>query len=386
MNIYLDNAATSFPKPTIVSESMFDIINSLASNPGRGAYSSALDGTRSVYECRDSISNFFGFHKAENVVFTPNITYALNILIHSIVKPGWHVITSEMDHNSVLRPLNTLKSKGIIELDILKCDSSGKIILQDFIDKINNNTKLVVLSHASNVFGTIQPLEIIGKICLEKGIYFIIDSAQSAGHIPVKFQNLNADAIAFTGHKSLLGPQGIGGFIINDKLNEIASPIFSGGTGSNSSDLLQPNFLPDKFEIGTLNTPGIVGLNSALNYLKSDHYNERLIKEKDLFKYFLSELNNIKNLTIYGTKNSLESTPTVSINMKFKDTSELSYILDKNFGIMTRTGLHCAPLAHKSMGTFPSGTVRFSLGIFNNIKEIDYVIESLNSITKEVIL
>ncbi|MBL4930500.1 aminotransferase class V-fold PLP-dependent enzyme [Clostridium paridis] len=386
MNIYLDNAATSFPKPSIVSESMFNIINSLASNPGRGAYNSALTGTRSVYECRDSIANFFGFDKAENVVFTPNITYALNTLIHSIVKPGWHVITSEMDHNSVLRPLNTLKAKGVIELDIAKCDSSGKIILQDFIDKINNNTKLVVLSHASNVFGTIQPLDIIGKICLEKGIYFIVDSAQSAGHIPVNFNDLNSDAIAFTGHKSLLGPQGIGGFIINDKLNEIASPIFSGGTGSNSSDLLQPSFLPDKFEIGTLNTPGIVGLNSALNYLKTEEYNNLLVKEKNLFKYFLSELDKISNLIIYGTKNSLSSTPTVSINMKSKDTSELSYILDKNYGIMTRTGLHCAPLAHKSMGTFPSGTVRFSLGIFNNVNEINYVLESLDSIAKEVIL
>ncbi|MEQ8154858.1 MAG: aminotransferase class V-fold PLP-dependent enzyme [Clostridiaceae bacterium] len=382
MNVYLDNAATSYPKPKAVSESMYNLINSLASNPGRGAYDSALEGSRIVYECRESISEIFCFNKAENVIFTPNISYSLNILINSVVKSGWHVITSEIDHNSTLRPLHLLSTKGIIDLDIVKCDSSGTIIIEDFLNKIRKNTKLVVLSHASNVFGTIQPLDTIGKICSDNNIYFIIDSAQTAGYIPVSFTDLHADAIAFTGHKSLLGPQGIGGFVINDELNELAEPVFSGGTGSSSSDLFQPSFLPDKFEVGTLNTPGIAGLKSAVDFINSPVYKDHLSNEKDLFRYFLKELQYLKDIIVYGTLDAYKSTPTVSINMKTKEASELSFILDKNFGIMSRTGLHCAPLAHKSIGTFPSGTVRFSLGIFNTKDEIDYVLESLDLISK----
>lgn len=380
MKVYLDNAATTYPKPEKVYSSILNYMKNVGASPGRGGYENALTGDRMVYKCRQSLINLFNFNKIENVVFTSNITASLNILIKSIVKDGWHVITSSMDHNSVIRPLVSLEKSNKIELDILNCSEEGLINIEDFKNAIKDSTKLVVLSHASNIVGTIQPLEAIGKICKEKGIYFIIDSAQTAGVLPLNFQNLNCNALAFTGHKSLLGPQGIGGFIIDDELNNIATNFIEGGTGSLSESTLQPDFLPDKFESGTMNTPGIAGLLAGIEYINEEGLNAIKEREEYLSKEFINGLLNIDSVKVYGPLDASLRTATISINSSKIDNSELGFLLDSEFGIMVRTGLHCAPLAHKTIGSFPQGTLRFSFGAFNDIKDINYALYALNSI------
>ena len=384
MNLYFDNAATSFPKPQQVSEAVLNYMVNIGTNPGRGAYSAALDADRLVYKTREVVAEFFNFSKPENVVFTMNVTHALNILIKGVIKPHWHVITTTMEHNSVLRPLTTLKKSLDFDLDILPCSAEGLLDINIFEKSIKQTTRLVILSQASNIVGTIQQIEAIGKICRTKGIYLIVDGAQSSGAIPVDFKALNCSALCFTGHKSLLGPQGIGGFLIEDKLNEETSTLYEGGTGSNSQSLEQPDFLPDKFECGTLNSPGIVGLLAGINYINSIGLLTIQQTEEYLTSYFIDNLLNIKNITILGPKTGLKKTSVISIKHSSMECAELSFLLSNNYNIMTRSGLHCAPLAHKTIGTFPSGTTRFSFGIFNTKVDIDYLLDSINCISKNV--
>lgn len=380
MKLYLDNAATTYPKPPEVYSAVLNYMVNIGANPGRGGHSSSLEGSRIVYKCREALMNLFSFDKLENVIFTSNITSSLNILIKSIVKDGWHVITTSMEHNSVLRPLSSISNSKSIELDILPCSSEGILDINLFKSKIKSNTKLVVISHSSNVVGAIQPLEEIGRICKENGIYLIIDSAQTAGVVPIDFYSINCSALAFTGHKALLAPQGIGGFLISDALNAEASSFIEGGTGSLSESIIQPDFLPDKFESGTLNTPAIAGLLEGINYINKEGINSIKQKEQELTRIFIEGLNNINSILIYGTKKADNMTSTISINSTLINNAELGYILDKEYGIMTRTGLHCAPLAHKTIGSFPEGTLRFSFGAFNDERDIDYVLSSLNKI------
>ncbi|SKA91529.1 cysteine desulfurase family protein [Clostridium sp. USBA 49] len=382
MKIYLDNAATTYPKPPEVYSSVLNYMMNIGANPGRGGSSSTLEASRIVYKTREAIASFFNFDKPENVIFTSNITLSLNILIKGIVKKGWHVITTSMEHNSVLRPLSSLNKKGFIELDIVPCSNEGLINIETLKNKIKSNTKLVILSHSSNIIGTIQPIEEIGKICKKHNIYFILDTAQTAGIIPIDFYKLNLSALAFTGHKSLLGPQGIGGFLISDKLNDEAVPIIEGGTGSLSESIFQPSFLPDKFESGTMNTPAIAGLFEGINFINKEGIYNIKEKEEYLTSKFIEGLLNMDHIILYGIKNHKKMTSVISINSTKIDNSELGYILDNNYGIITRTGLHCSPLAHKTIGTFPQGTLRFSFGFFNDIKDVNYTLESLNNIMK----
>lgn len=380
MKIYLDNGATSYPKPQNVYNSIMEYMTQIGSNIGRGASSASLKGNHVVFQGREALANFFNFDKVENVVFTPNITYSLNMLIKGSVKNNWHVITSVMDHNSTLRTLHSLKNDGIIDLDIVDADKNGFINIDNFKNLIKENTKLVVLSQASNVCGSIQPLKDIGKICKEKGISFIIDSAQSAGCIDVNFKDLNCSALAFTGHKSLFGPQGTGGFLINDEFNDICKPLIEGGTGSLSSDILQPTFMPDKFESGTMNAPGIAGLLAGINFINNEGLNTIKEHEDYLAKKFIDGVLNIESLVLYGSTKTENRTPSISINSTKIDNSELGFILDNEYGIVTRTGLHCAPLAHKALGSYPNGSIRFSLGYFNDEKDVDYALYALNKV------
>lgn len=382
MKVYLDNAATSYPKPKEVHNSILNHLINIGSNPGRGSSTSSFESNKIVFSCRNTLMEFFKFNKPENVIFTSNITSSLNMLIKGVVKDGWHVITSSMDHNASLRPLYSLEKSGKIQLDVLQCSKNGILDIKDFESKLKDNTKLVVLSHASNIIGSIQPLEKIGEICKRKGIYFIIDSAQTAGVLPLDFMKLNCNALAFTGHKSLLGPQGIGGFIIDDKLNEDVLPLLEGGTGSLSSDIAQPNFLPDKFESGTMNTPGIAGLLAGINYINKTGLSYIKEHEEYLCQKFIDDILNIPSIEVYGFKDASKRTSTISVNSSKIDNSELGFILDTNYGIITRTGLHCAPLAHKSIGTFPNGAIRFSFGLFNDIKDVNYAVNALNTILK----
>ena len=382
MNIYLDNASTTFPKPKVVSDSIYNFLVNIGGNPGRSNHNNGMESNRLLLDARETIASFFNFNNISNVIFTSNITSSLNILINGCLKNGDHVITTSIEHNSVLRPLFKLQSNNFIELSIVDSNEFGFINVADIKNSIKENTKFIILSHASNVLGSIQPIEEIGKLCKDNSIFFILDSAQSAGVLDIDFKKLNLSALAFTGHKSLFGPQGIGGFIITDELNEICNPYILGGTGSMSYSLAQPDFLPDKFESGTLNMPGIVGLNEGIKFINKEGLNSIYEKNSYLRSLLISNLQDIKNIQLYEDFSNPNYTSCVSFNSTKMDTAELSYELDYKYGIKNRSGLHCAPLTHKSIGSFPDGTVRLSISYFNTIEDINYTIDSINKILK----
>lgn len=385
MKVYLDNGSTSFPKPKIVADSIYNYLTNIGGNSGRSNHANALEANRYVYNTRERIASFFNYDKIENVIFTNNITTSLNVLINGILKPGDHVITTSMEHNAVIRPLYNCQQNLDVKLDIISANKNGIVDVNKIKESINPNTKLIIITHASNVTGSIQPIKDIGKLCIDNNIFFILDSAQSAGVLKIDFKELGLNALAFTGHKSLLGPQGIGGFIIDDKLNEICSPYVLGGTGSLSHSFAQPDFLPDKFESGTLNIPGIVGLYEAIKFIENEGIDTIYQHNKELRIKLINEICNMPNYEIYGDLSNSNGTSCVSISHSKIDISELSYILDFDYGISNRSGLHCAPLAHQTIGTFPTGTVRLSIGYFNTLKEIQYTIESLNKINNNYI-
>lgn len=381
MNVYLDNASTTFPKPKRVVDSIYNFLTSIGGNPGRSNHDNALNTNRLLLEARETISEFFNYPLLENVIFTNNITTSLNVLINGSLSQGDHVITSSMEHNSVLRPLFNLQNQNIINLDIVKANKFGFLSVKDIENKINVNTKMIVLSQASNVNGSIQPIKEIGELCKKNNIFLILDSAQGAGVLDIDFKDLNLSALAFTGHKSLFGPQGIGGFIIDESLNAICKPLILGGTGSLSHSIDQPSFLPDKFESGTLNMPGIVGLMEGIKFINKEGINAIYEENSFLRNSLINELSNMNDVILYeDVNNNHNHTSCISFNIKNIDTAELSFILDSDYGIKNRSGLHCAPLAHKSIGSFPSGTVRLSLSYFNNNSDIDYTINSINKI------
>lgn len=380
MNIYLDNASTSFPKPEETGKSVYEYIMNIGGNSGRSNHSNSLESNHIVFSTRKLIADFFNYSNPENVIFTNNITTSLNYILNGFLTPDDHVITSCMEHNSVLRPLKRLESLGM-GLTIVSANN-GVINVEEIKQSIKHNTKAIVISMCSNVSGTIQPLEKVSDICTKNNIFFILDTAQGAGSIDIDFEKLNLSALAFTGHKGLLGPQGIGGFIISDKLNKITTPIIVGGSGSLSHSLIQPDFMPDKFESGTLNLPGIVGLNAGISYINKEGLENIKSKLDFLTSQLIEGLKTIDKINIYG-ETSLNN-HCVSFNIENIDASELSFILDSDYGIKNRSGLHCAPLAHESLGTFPSGTVRLSIGYFNTVEEIDYVIKALNKISSSI--
>jgi selenocysteine lyase/cysteine desulfurase len=286
-----------------------------------------------------------------------------------------------MEHNAVMRPLMQLAGEGV-EFSRAQCDLCGRLNANDIEALIKDNTKAVIMTHASNVCGTVLSIYEIGEICKEKGFFFIIDSAQTAGTLPLDFQQLNADAIAFTGHKGLMGPQGIGGFVVSERLADVMNPYITGGTGSFSDSEEQPEYLPDKFEAGTPNIPGIFGLNAALKYLDSTGIDNIFSKEMKLTGKFINEVCNMRNVALVGLEDTMGRTAAVSLDFRGKDNAEISYELDREYGIMTRCGLHCAPSAHKTLNTFPQGTVRFSFNHFNTMEQIIYTVDAINKILK----
>ncbi len=383
MKVYLDNASTTFPKPKVVSDSIYNYLVNIGGNANRSNHSNALESNREIFLARERIAKFFNYDKFENVVFTNNITMSLNILIKGILRKGDHVITSSLEHNSVIRPIISCKEKLDVEVDFVKASFDGFIDPKDIENLIKKNTKLVIITHASNVIGTIQPIKEIGEICKKNNIFFIIDTAQSAGTVPIDFYDIGANALAFTGHKSLFGPQGIGGFIIDDKLNEICTPLLEGGTGSLSHEIHQPNFMPDKFECGTLNIPGIVGLSNGIEFINNVGIENIKNKNKKLYKKLIKSISSMERYKVYGDISGENSTTSISFNLDGVETSELSFYLESN-GISNRSGLHCAPMCHKTIGTFPEGTVRLSISYFNTDEEIDYTISILEKAHKEL--
>jgi len=379
--VYLDNGATSYPKAPGVAKSMSDYILNVGTNIGRGAYDSSYEAENIVYETRELICELFNFDKPENVIFTKNVTESMNVLIKGLLRDGDHVLVSSMEHNAVMRPLNALGDK--IEYTRVQCNKLGELKIEDVENSIKPNTRAVIMTHASNVCGTILDLEKVGEICKQNNKFFIIDGAQTAGFSDIDFQGLNADAIGFTGHKSLLGPQGIGGFVVNDRTAGEMNTLIEGGTGSLSDTERQPDYMPDKFEAGTLNIPGIYGLNASLKYLFS--YGIKNIREKEVYLLdkFLEGLLNVKKIRLVGKTTSDDRTAVLSVDFIDDDNGLVAYELGKEYGIMTRSGLHCAPSAHKTLGTFPEGTVRFSLGHFTTLEEIEYTIDCVNDIVNK---
>ena len=376
--VYMDNGATSYPKAPGVAESMADYILNVGTNVNRGAYKSSFEAENIVYETRELICELFNFNKPENVIFTKNITESMNVLIKGLLNENDHVIVSSMEHNAVMRPLNSLGTK--IQFTRVQCNELGELDIDDVESSIKPNTKAIIMTHASNVCGTILNLERVGEICKKNNLFFIIDSAQTAGFLDIDFQRLNADAIGFTGHKSLLGPQGIGGFIVNDRINNELNTLIEGGTGSLSDTEIQPNYMPDKFEAGTLNIPGIYGLNTSIKYLLN--YGVKNIREIELnlLNYFLEGILNMNKISLVGKRTTCNRTGILSIDFFNNDNGLVAYELSKNYGIMTRSGMHCAPSAHKTLGTFPKGTVRFAISHFTTREEIDYTIDCINKV------
>ncbi|MFO7815932.1 MAG: aminotransferase class V-fold PLP-dependent enzyme [Halanaerobiales bacterium] len=378
--VYLDNAATTRYKPKPVMEEMTDFMENLNCSPGRGGYQCAMEAGRKIMKTRFLLTEFFKAAEPENVIFTKNVTESLNILIKGLLTEGDHVITTTLEHNAVLRPLNQLEADNTIEVSYLKANKKGLLDPNLVKEEIKENTKLILINHASNVTGTILPVQKIGEIAKKHGVFYAIDTAQTAGIIDISFENLNLDFLGFTGHKGLLGPQGIGGMILSDKLAKSMNSLIAGGTGSLSESVKQPDFLPDKFESGTLNTPGVIGLKAGIEYINKVGIEAIHNHESRLLDLFLNGLENIKKVSVYGTLNIDEKVPTIPITVKGYDLGDLGFKLSEEYGIMVRSGLHCAPLAHKTIGTFPEGTLRFSIGWHTTEDDLKYSLETLSKL------
>ena len=379
--IYLDNASTTFPKAPTVATAMSDYITNRGININRGSYALAYDVEDIIYTTRQRLHPLFNGHDPAHVIFTQNVTMSLNMVIKGLLKAGDHVLVSSMEHNAVMRPLTQLLDKGIT-FDTIPCDSTGSIQMDSIEPLIRPNTVALIINHASNVCGTSQPLESIGPICKAHNLQFIVDAAQTAGVIPIDVKACHIDALCFTGHKGLLGPQGIGGIILTKEMAQTLTPLIAGGTGSFSHLETMPTHMPDAFEAGTLNLPGIIGLNEGLAYIESQGMENIHNHELALTQSFLEGLQSIDGINIVGKQNIQDRTAVVSITIDGMDPASIAYELESNYHIMTRVGLHCAPRAHQTLETYPEGTVRFSFGYANTHKDVETALSALHRIVK----
>lgn len=380
--IYFDHASTSFKKPEQVSQAINQLLTQGTGNPGRGANEVSMASARILREGRQAICRLFHSPSPENVIFKGSLTDALNTMLLGLLKKGDHVISSVMDHNSVLRPLENLRNQGIIDYDLLPCDKNGRVLIENIAKLERKNTKAIILSHVSNLTGTIQSIRAVRNLVKNKEIFIIVDTAQSAGFIDVNYENLNVDGLAFTGHKGLLGPQGIGGFILNQRLSQAMNPVFVGGTGSESLSLNQPEFLPDKFEAGTPNLIGILGLTKGIEYIKNVSSVDESKIICHLTQFFIDSLVPLQNITLIGPSNLWQRVPTFSLTFSNLDPSEAAYLLERNYGMITRSGYHCAPLAHKALGTIECGSLRISFGHFTTSEEVCQLLQALKELNE----
>lgn len=375
--IYLDNASTSWPKPEAVYLAVDSFNRCLGSNPGRGTTRSTIASSKLVLDTRELLAELFHINDPLRIAFTSNVTEALNVALTGILHPGDHLIISSMEHNALGRPAHAIADKGV-EITIIHCDPSGRLDTKILLSAFKKSTKMVGMLHASNVTGTIQPVEQVGRICRDAGILFLLDAAQSAGCLPIDVERQYIDILAFTGHKGLLGPQGTGGLFLRPGLE--ITPLKTGGTGSRSEHLRQPDFMPDSLESGTLNTPGIVGLGAGVRFIQQQSLEAIRLHERQLIDILLNGLKEIGKVKIYGPEDSTDRTAVASFNIEDVDSGKVSYILETEFGIVTRAGLHCAPLAHRTIGTLQQGTCRLSPGYFNTESEMSSVITAIAEI------
>ncbi|MFZ5644345.1 MAG: aminotransferase class V-fold PLP-dependent enzyme [Bacillota bacterium] len=380
--IYFDNAATTWPKPPKVVEAVSGCITELGANPGRAGHKMSIKANEMVESTRKKLANLFNIDQSqyERIVFTINATGALNLAIKGLLKSGDHVITSSMEHNSVTRPLNTLEKKGV-EVTKIKCGEDGSISPDDIKKAIKSNTKLIVVTHASNVAGTVMPIEEIGKIAKEAGKYFLVDAAQTAGVLPIDVKRMNIDLLAFPGHKSLLGPTGTGALYIGEGIE--LDTLIEGGTGSQSELPGMPDTLPERYEAGTLNTTGIAGLEAGIDFILEKGMDTIRNHELRLANMFIEGSKKVPGLKIYGPQAGVERAPVVSFLIEGRKTAEIGGVLDKNYDIACRAGLHCAPDAHHTLGTLDKKLVRFSFSFFNTEDEVKRAIDALEEIVRK---
>jgi cysteine desulfurase / selenocysteine lyase len=378
--IYLDNAATTFPRPREVLDRMVERYSQLGVSPGRGSYDRAVEAEEVVQQTRRKLARFFGAPDPERVILASNATDGLNLAIQGIVKPGDHVVSTRLEHNAVLRPLYHLAQHGRIEYDLVPFDASGFVDPEAIARAIRPNTRLVVLCHASNVLGTVQPAADAGRICAERGVPLLIDAAQSAGQVPIDMTVWQVSAVAFTGHKSLLGPSGIGGLVLGPDL-EVDSTRF-GGTGVESSSLIHTQTFPQRLEAGTLNLLGVIGLSAGLDYLQREGMERIHRREMALIGRLQEGLASLPGVTVYGPPAGMRRTPVLACSVEGMEVFDVGAILDGDYGIAVRTGLHCAPLVHADLGILDRGTVRFSTGCFNTDEDIDRAVEAMAAISR----
>ena len=379
--IYLDNAATTFPKPPAVTKAVENALRIYGANPGRSGHEMTLKTSEEIYKCRKKAAAMFGADSAQDVVFTLNCTHALNLAIKGIVKPGCHVVTSNLEHNSVIRPLYALKQQGKLNFDVANVvPGDDKATVEAFRQLIRPNTSLIVCTHVSNVFGVILPVREIGQLAASYGITFIVDAAQSAGVLPINIQQMNIDYLCMPGHKGLYGPMGTG-MLITTK-GDVLATLMEGGTGSVSQQLEQPDFLPDRLESGTINTPGVIGLSAGIDFVRQKGEEKLYYHELSLTQYLYDNIKKIGNVQLYMPRPvSPHFAPVLSFNIKGAASGDIGEALAKQ-GVAVRTGLHCAPLAHNAFGTIQDGTVRLCPGAFTTRQEIDKAVFYIIKIAK----
>ena len=378
--IYLDNAATSFPKPPAVGARMREYVDEVGASVGRGSYEAAQQAELVTLRLRQRLCALFGFADPSHVILTPGNTWGLNMLLLGALRPGDHALVSAMEHNAVMRPLTQLAKRGV-SFDRIPCDAEGRLQTGRVQAMLRPNTRLVLLAHASNVSGTVQDAAAVGEICAARGIPFALDAAQTAGHIPLDFAALHLSALSVPAHKGLMGPQGIGALLLRPDFAKTLEPLVSGGTGSVSDSEDIPLYLPDRFEPGTPNLPGIYGWEAALAYLESVTVEAAAAHDRALSERFLIGLRDMPGVALIGPDTAEGRVGVFSLDFPGKDNAEITARLEEDFGILTRCGLHCAPSAHRTLGTFPRGTVRLSLGWFNTEDNIGRALQAIKAVS-----
>ena len=377
--IYLDSAATSYHKPDGVARAVAEAISHMG-NPGRGAHEASLDASRVVYGTREKMAELFGAEEASQIVFTANSTESLNIAIQGLVDPGDHVITTVMEHNSVLRPLYLCQQRGV-SLTILPFSAAGTVTPEAIEAVIRSNTRMIVCTHGSNLTGDLNDLEAIGRVCKKHHLLFVVDASQTAGVFPIQMDSMNIDVLCFTGHKSLMGPQGTGGMCVRKGVR--IRPLLVGGSGIDSYSKIHPQVMPTALEAGTLNAHGIAGLSAALDFIKKVTPDVIRQREEELTRRFVSQIKSIPGVKLYGNYEQFPRAPILSLNILDYDSGEIADVLAQDYGIMTRAGGHCAPLMHEALGTKSQGAVRFSFSYFNTEEEIDHAANAIRELAEE---
>ena len=378
--VYLDNAATSFPKPPAVGARMREYVDEVGASVSRGSYQAAQQAELVTLRLRQRLCALFGFADPSHVILTPGNTWGLNMLLLGALRPGDHVLVSAMEHNAVMRPLTQLEKRGVA-FDRIPCDAEGRLQTDRIEVMLRPNTRLVLLAHASNVSGTVQDAAAVGEICAARGIPFALDAAQTAGHIPLDFAALRLSALSVPAHKGLMGPQGMGALLLRPDFAKTLEPLVSGGTGSVSDSEDIPLYLPDRFEPGTPNLPGIYGWEAALEYLEDVTVEAVAAHDRALSARLLGGLRDVPGVSLIGPDTTEGRVGVFSLDFPGKDNAEIAARLEEDFGILTRCGLHCAPNAHRTLGTFPRGTVRLSLGWFNTEADIDRALQAIKALS-----